>query len=217
MSVNRSTHMFVYTIFISQWPILSPSKSLGIHQDVRKLQGNRTPQVCTFRCNRISHIKISICYNATGCPKSRYPYITIQQDVLHQDIRKLHWNRIPILRYPSITMQQNVRHQDICTLQCNRIPKIRICVYYNTTGCPISRELYITMHQDAPNPDIRILQSNKMSHKITVYYNATGCPTSRYPYITAGCPTSRYPYITKQQDAPHLDIRILQYNRMPHI
>jgi hypothetical protein len=33
----------------------------------------------------MSHIKISVYYDATECPTSRYPYITMQQNVPHHD------------------------------------------------------------------------------------------------------------------------------------
>ena len=40
------------------------------------------------------HIKISVNYDAKECPTSGYPYITMQQDVPHQDIRILGCSRI---------------------------------------------------------------------------------------------------------------------------
>ena len=57
------------------------------HHDIRILQ-----------CNRMPHIKITAYHNATGCPKSRYPHITMQQDAPHQDIRIFLCNRMPHIK-----------------------------------------------------------------------------------------------------------------------
>ena len=74
----------------------------------------------------MSHIKISVYYDATGCSTSRYPYIT---------------------------MQQNVPHQDIRTFRCNRMSHIKISAHYDATECPTSRYPHISVQQDVPHHD----------------------------------------------------------------